>query len=71
MDQMRRATEHPPSENLDPSRYELEDIEDLAPEAREADAVKGGDGGIDIDLRKSGASSSTNTGRSALVFRFG
>lgn len=52
MDEMRRGSEHPPSEKLDRSKDHLDGIEDLEPEQRQADAVKGGDGSP--DMRKAG-----------------
>jgi hypothetical protein len=68
MDQMRRGTEHPPSEKHDPSSDELDSIDDLEPEAREAGAVKGGDGSPDI--RKAGGTNAS-TGSAYLTFRVG
>lgn len=70
MNETGHGSEHPLGEKLDRSRIQLDGIDDLEPQAREADDVRGGDG--TVDLRKSGSSttstSSANTGKTYLAF---
>jgi hypothetical protein len=66
MDKMRRGSEHPPSEKIDPSKNELDGIDDLEPEEPEADGVKGGVTGgkfasVSLGMRKSGGGDTAGT----------
>lgn len=61
MDQIHGGSEQPPSEKLDSSTDQPVGIDDLEPEVREADDVKGGTDhyqAVTLSIRKSGGGNS-------------